>query len=66
MLEIVEAYHARNVAVYFVRLRDRPLELFRRSGLMDIVGENHLFRKVSDAIEAVEKDKLLHHTVAVH
>ncbi|ORZ02493.1 sulfate transporter family-domain-containing protein [Syncephalastrum racemosum] len=66
MLEIVEAYHARNVTVYFVRLRDRPLELFRRSGLMDMVGEHNLFRKVSDAIEAVEKDKLLHHTVAVH
>ncbi|KAI8379471.1 sulfate transporter family-domain-containing protein [Radiomyces spectabilis] len=56
LCEIVEAYHARNVAVYFVRLREKPLALFKRSGLLDVVGEDHIFRKVSDAIEAIEKD----------
>lgn len=57
MKEIVEAYHARNVKVYFVRLKEKPLKLFRQSGLLRLVGEDHLFRKVSEAIEAIEKDR---------
>ncbi|KAI7870542.1 sulfate transporter family-domain-containing protein [Spinellus fusiger] len=56
LYEIVEAYHSRNVEVYFVRLRDQPMALFERSGLLPLVGKDHLYRKVSDAIEAVEKD----------
>ncbi|KAI9484917.1 sulfate transporter family-domain-containing protein [Zychaea mexicana] len=58
LLEIVQAYHARNVAVYFVKVRDRALKLFEASGLLQLVGESHLYRKVSDAIEAVEKDRM--------
>jgi MFS superfamily sulfate permease-like transporter len=56
--EIVEAYHARDIKVYFVRLREKPLALFRKSGLLDLVGQVNLFRKVSDAIEAIEKDMI--------
>ncbi|KAG0172535.1 hypothetical protein DFQ28_010610 [Apophysomyces sp. BC1034] len=56
LCEIVEAYHSRQVEVYFVRLRENPMELFQRAGLLDLVGENCLFRKVSDAIEAIEHD----------
>ncbi|KAL0098043.1 sulfate transporter family-domain-containing protein [Phycomyces blakesleeanus] len=58
LYEIVEAYHARNVEVYFVRLREKPMELFERSGLLDLVGKDHLFRRVPDAIEEIEKDML--------
>lgn len=54
--EIVETYRARSVQVYFVRLREQPLQLFKKSGLLDLVGENHLFKKVSEAIEAIELD----------
>jgi MFS superfamily sulfate permease-like transporter len=54
--EVVEAYHARKVKVSFVRLRERPMELFRKSGLLGLVGQANLFKKVSDAIEAIEKD----------
>ncbi|KAF7721413.1 hypothetical protein EC973_004719 [Apophysomyces ossiformis] len=56
LYEVVEAYHSRQVQVYFVRLRERPMELFQRSGLLDLVGQDCLFRKVSDAIEAIEQD----------
>ncbi|KAI8079030.1 sulfate transporter family-domain-containing protein [Gilbertella persicaria] len=56
LYEIVEAYHARHIKVYFVRLRENPLALFRKSGLLDVVGQMNLFRKVSDAIEVIEKD----------
>lgn len=56
MQEVVEAYHARKVKVSFVKLRERPMELFRKSGLLELVGQANLFKKVSDAIEAIEKD----------
>lgn len=55
LFEIVESYHARRVEVYFVRLRDNALDLFIRSGLLDIVGRDHTFKRVSDAISAIEK-----------
>lgn len=58
LYEIVEAYHARDVKVYFVRLREKPMTLFRKSGLLDLVGQVNLFRKVPDAIEAIERDML--------
>ncbi|RCH91131.1 hypothetical protein CU097_005564 [Rhizopus azygosporus] len=60
LYEVVEAYHGRNVKVYFVRLKERPLGLFKLSGLYDLVGPNNFFRKVSDAIEAIEKDMMNH------
>ncbi|KAI9320801.1 sulfate transporter family-domain-containing protein [Dichotomocladium elegans] len=56
MYEIVEAYHARNVMVFFVRLRERPMMMFKKSGLYDLIGSEHLFQKVSQAIGAIEKD----------
>ncbi|KAL9538854.1 hypothetical protein PS6_011432 [Mucor atramentarius] len=56
LYEIVEAYKSRSVQVYFVRLREQPLGMFKKSGLLYLVGENHLFRKVSEAIECIELD----------
>lgn len=56
LYEIVEAYHARNVKVYFVRLRGQPMTLFRKSGLLEVVGQINLFSKLSDAIESIERD----------
>lgn len=55
LFEIVTSYHGRGVEVYFVKLRHNALELFIRSGLLDFVGRDHTFNKVSDAIEAIEK-----------
>lgn len=39
-----------------MRLREKPMALFRKSGLLNVVGQVNLFRKVSDAIETIEKD----------
>ncbi|KAI8984121.1 sulfate transporter family-domain-containing protein [Mycotypha africana] len=58
LYEIVEAYYARHVKVFFVRLRSQPTALFRKSGLYDVVGEQNFFRKVHDAIEVIEKDMM--------
>lgn len=65
MLEIVEAYHARQVAVYFVKLRDRPMKLFEKAGILRLVGRDHLYRKVSEAIETIEKDKMQREPVLI-
>ena len=35
--EIVEAYKSRSVQVYFVRLREQPLDMFKKSGLLNLV-----------------------------
>ena len=56
LYEIVEAYHARGVKVYFVRLKGQPMNLFRKSGLLDVVGESNLYRKLPDAIESIERE----------
>ena len=66
LLEIVGAYHSRNVAVYFVKVRERALKLFEGSGLLQLVGESHLYRKVSDAIEAVEKDRAQRYAIGMN
>lgn len=51
MLEIVEEYHARNVDVCFVKLRESCKGNFLRSGIYDLVGPTHFYRKIGDAIE---------------
>lgn len=51
--------------VYFVRLREQPLGMFKKSGLLYLVGENHLFKKVSEAIECIELDISKHGTTVV-
>ncbi|CAG8829602.1 12973_t:CDS:2, partial [Racocetra persica] len=43
LLEIVEAYHSRNVHVFFVKLRENQKRLFVLSGLWSLVGEDHFF-----------------------
>lgn len=56
LIEIVESYKARSVQVYFVRLREQPYSLFKKSKLLDLIGLDHLFSKVSEAIEVIEQD----------
>ncbi|KAI8994936.1 sulfate transporter family-domain-containing protein [Pilobolus umbonatus] len=56
LYEIVEAYHARGVKVFFVRLRDQPTNLFLKSGLLDVVGPGNIFMLLTDAIDVIEKD----------
>ncbi|KAK4511148.1 uncharacterized protein ATC70_012360 [Mucor velutinosus] len=65
LYEVVEAYKSRSVQVYFVRLREQPLGMFKKSGLLYLVGENHLFKKVSEAIECIELDILKRGTTVV-
>ncbi|ORX44607.1 sulfate permease [Hesseltinella vesiculosa] len=65
MLEIVVSYHQRGVQVYFVHVKERPLEMFEQAGLLELVGKDHLFNRVSRAIEAVERDIAKHQSIVV-
>ncbi|KAJ3044275.1 Solute carrier 26 [Rhizophlyctis rosea] len=51
LLEIVQEYHSRNIEVCFVKLREKCRTKFLRSGIYDLVGPGHFFRKIRDAIE---------------
>ncbi|KAG0245858.1 hypothetical protein BGX31_005756 [Mortierella sp. GBA43] len=56
--EIVEAYHARNIQVYFVKLRENSRELFIKSELLERAGgEAHLFRRTADAMDYIERER---------
>ncbi|CAO3581188.1 unnamed protein product [Absidia cylindrospora] len=63
LYEVVESYHQRQIQVYFVRLRERPSEMFERSGLLELIGDDHRLRRLSQAIEAVERDMANHNVV---
>ncbi|CAG8540261.1 15966_t:CDS:2 [Gigaspora rosea] len=58
LLEIVEAYHNRNVTVFFVKIRENQKKLFVRSGLWNKVGEEHFFGQISDALEYINSKTL--------
>ncbi|KAI1316243.1 hypothetical protein EDD11_010290 [Mortierella claussenii] len=59
LLEIVEAYHAREIKVYFVKLRENSRELFIKSELLERAGgETHLFRRTADAMDFIERESL--------
>ncbi|KAF9932905.1 hypothetical protein FBU30_007064 [Linnemannia zychae] len=57
LLEIVDAYHARDIKVYFVKLRENSRELFEKSGLLERAGgERHFFRRTAEAMDHIERE----------
>ncbi|KAI8622375.1 sulfate transporter family-domain-containing protein [Chytriomyces sp. MP71] len=58
LLEVVESYHARNITVCFVKLQPSCKPWFTRSGLIDIVGADHFFSKMSDALRFLSQTRL--------
>jgi MFS superfamily sulfate permease-like transporter len=56
LTEIVEDYHRRSIEVCFVKLRDANKPMFLRSGLLgEILGSDHYFRKISDAMQFLQE-----------
>ncbi|RUS31294.1 sulfate transporter family-domain-containing protein [Jimgerdemannia flammicorona] len=55
LIEIVEAYNARYVQVFFVKIHENARELFELSGLTEKVGPDHIFKRVSTAIDYIER-----------
>lgn len=60
LLEIVDAYHARDIKVYFVKLRENSRELFVKSELLERAGgPQHFFRRTADAMLYIERESLV-------
>jgi anti-anti-sigma regulatory factor len=51
LTEIVEDYQRRDIQVFFVKIREVNKSMFLRSGLLgEVLGSDHFFRKISEAI----------------
>jgi len=55
-VEIVEEYLKRNVRVCIVKLRTECRVLFERSGLVDIIGSEHFYGKIQEAVQAITRE----------
>ncbi|KAG9285776.1 hypothetical protein G9A89_013201 [Geosiphon pyriformis] len=62
LVEIVEAYHRRGVNVFFVKLHDNQKKAFIRAGLVDMVGADHFFRRIADALDYIYRNGYLNFT----
>ncbi|KJE90732.1 hypothetical protein CAOG_01991 [Capsaspora owczarzaki ATCC 30864] len=49
LMEIVVEYRSRGVDVAFVKVRDSSKQYFHRSGFLELVGEDHIFNKATEA-----------------
>lgn len=58
LTDMVADYKRRNIYVAFVKLREPLLELFHKSGVMDLLGKNCVFNKVRDAIAALNDTRV--------
>ncbi|CAG8612284.1 6181_t:CDS:2 [Paraglomus brasilianum] len=50
LLEIVDSYHARGVKVFFVKLRPNQKKMFTNAGLINKVGEDNFFSRITDVL----------------
>jgi hypothetical protein len=58
LTDMVADYKRRNIYVAFVKLREPLLDLFHKSGVMDLLGKNCVFNKVRDAIAALNDTRV--------
>lgn len=56
LYEIIESYHEQRVQVLLVNGHPNAMPLINRAGILDLIGSNHLFENVSDAIQSIEQD----------
>jgi len=57
IIEIVKDYNAKRVKICFVKLNHENYKRFRRSGLMELVGEGNFFDKIEDAVASINSSK---------
>ncbi len=50
--EITREYGNRNIGLYFANLKGPVLDVMKRSGLYDMLGEDHFFMNVHEAATA--------------
>jgi len=54
-LELLESSVARGVELYFTHLREGPMRLWRKAGIVDLLGEEAFQRDVSGVITRLEQ-----------
>jgi ABC-type transporter Mla MlaB component len=56
LAELAEAMHARGTDVYLARVRFQVRTLLRRSGVMALVGEDHVWHSISQAVRQARRE----------
>ncbi|KAI9199812.1 sulfate transporter family-domain-containing protein [Polychytrium aggregatum] len=57
LYEICQSYKARGIIVCFVKVRKNCKPWFVRSGLYNLVGRDHFFKKINEAIEYIKREQ---------
>jgi len=52
--EVVENLHARGIAFYFAGVKGPVMDVLKKSGLTDLVGSDHFFMEVHEAVRMAE------------
>ncbi|MEF3275159.1 MAG: SulP family inorganic anion transporter [Chloroflexus sp.] len=66
LYQIVEEHHARGGEVMFTALQPAVLEMFKRTGLYQKVGEQHIFWSSADAIVYLHEKRMLQGCARCH
>ncbi|KAI9190749.1 sulfate transporter family-domain-containing protein [Polychytrium aggregatum] len=57
MLKVItRSFKRRKFPIYFTGLHDFHIVLFRRSGLLDLVGSEHIFDTIQEGIHAIDRE----------
>ena len=60
LLDIALDYQRRGIGLYLIKCRNAVKPIFLRSGLIDLIGANRLFRKVNDALAVIDELEARH------
>ena len=53
---LVKRLHNQGIAIYFAEVQDPVLEFSAKTGLLDLVGADHLFSTVDAAVHSIENE----------
>jgi SulP family sulfate permease len=56
LAELAQTLHKQDVDVYLVRVRFAVRQLMRRSRVMDVIGEDHVWHSISQGVRQARKD----------
>lgn len=54
-LELLESSKERGVGLYFAHMRDRPMRLWRKAGIVDLLGDGAFQQDVASVIARIEQ-----------
>jgi SulP family sulfate permease len=54
--EVIEEYHSRDIQVIFANVKGPVRDIFKRSGLVDLVGEDNFYLDINKAVADLEKE----------